>query len=73
MRRWRCRCSIPTGTRPMRNGFARSWPRACPQLEIILSSDICPEPGEYERAMTTIVCAYITPLVSRYIDRLQPG
>ncbi len=45
----------------------------CPDLEIILSSDICPEPGEYERAMTTIVCAYITPLVSRYLDRLQSG
>jgi N-methylhydantoinase A len=46
---------------------------SCPEVEVVLSSDICPEPGEYERAMTTIVCAYIAPLVSRYIDRLQAG
>jgi len=44
-----------------------------PGVRVMLSSDVCPEPGEYERAMTTIVCAYLAPLVDRYIDRLQAG
>jgi N-methylhydantoinase A len=46
---------------------------ANPDVEVMLSSEICPEPGEYERAMTTIVCAYLAPLVGRYLDRLADG
>ena len=58
-----------THEKRVREIVAETWP----QGEIVLSSDICPEPGEYERAMTTIVCAYIAPLVSRYVDRLLRG
>ena len=44
-----------------------------PGADIMLSSEVCPEPGEYERTMTTIVSAYISPLVGRYVDRLRAG
>src|SRR5262249_17345597 len=39
-------------------------------LSISLSSDICPEIREYERISTTVVNAYIKPLVASYLDRL---
>jgi N-methylhydantoinase A len=44
---------------------------AFPELPISLSSAICPELGEYERASTTVVNAYIRPVVSRYLTELQ--
>src|SRR2546423_4894760 len=44
-----------------------------PAADVMLSSEVCPEPGEYERTMTTIVSAYISPLVGRYVERLRAG
>jgi N-methylhydantoinase A len=44
-----------------------------PDVDVMLSSEVCPEPGEYERTMTTIVSAYISPLVGRYVERLRAG
>jgi len=35
-----------------------------------VSSDVCPELGEYERTSTTVVNAYIGPPVARYLERL---
>jgi N-methylhydantoinase A len=42
-----------------------------PGLPISLSSDVAPEIREYERASTTVVNAYVLPLVKAYIDRLE--
>lgn len=42
-----------------------------PEVAICLSSEICPEIGEYERASTTCVNAYVMPAVARYVDGLQ--
>ncbi len=41
-----------------------------PNLPISLSSEILPEYREYERTATTVINAYVQPLVSRYLARL---
>ncbi|WP_439588713.1 hydantoinase/oxoprolinase family protein [Hydrogenophaga sp.] len=38
---------------------------------ISLSCDVSPEMGEYERTSTTLINAYVQPLVSSYLDRLE--
>jgi N-methylhydantoinase A len=42
-----------------------------PDLHISLSSDILPEYREYERTATTVLNAYVAPLMSGYLRRLQ--
>jgi N-methylhydantoinase A len=42
-----------------------------PTLPISLSSAILPEYREYERTATTVINAYVQPLVARYLERLQ--
>lgn len=42
-----------------------------PDLPITLSSDLLPEHREYERTATTVVNAYVRPLVGRYLARLD--
>lgn len=39
-------------------------------ISISLSSDILPEYREYERTVTTVINAYVAPLMSRYLSRL---
>lgn len=40
-------------------------------VPISVSSELLPEYREYERTSTTVVNAYVAPLVSRYLDRLD--
>jgi N-methylhydantoinase A len=42
----------------------------CPDLPLSLSSAILPEYREFERTATTVVNAYVQPLVARYLGRL---
>jgi 5-oxoprolinase (ATP-hydrolysing)/N-methylhydantoinase A len=42
-----------------------------PQLPVCISSDVSPEIREYERTSTTVVNAYVLPLVDRYIRRID--
>lgn len=42
-------------------------------LYFTLSSDLLREIGEYERTSTTVLNAYLMPVVSRYLDRLRSG
>lgn len=42
-----------------------------PDLPLSLSSDILPEYREYERTATTVINAYVRPLVARYLHRLD--
>ena len=42
-------------------------------LHISLSSDILPEYREFERTATTVINAYVAPLMSRYLERLVAG
>ncbi len=40
---------------------------------VSLSSDVLPEYREYERTSTTVINAYVTPLMSRYLSNLEGG
>src|SRR5215469_4196201 len=45
--------------------------QALPGVGVYLSCEVLPEIREFERASTTAVCAYVGPLLTRYLDRLQ--
>jgi N-methylhydantoinase A len=45
--------------------------KARPRLHVSVSSDVLPEVRLYERVSTTVVNAYVTPVLSRYLDSLQ--
>jgi N-methylhydantoinase A len=47
--------------------------RLRPLLNVSLSSEIMPEYREYERASTTVINAYLAPVVDSYLGRLQAG
>ncbi|WP_420642837.1 hydantoinase/oxoprolinase family protein [Candidatus Leptofilum sp.] len=49
------------------------WAQAGDTLHISLSSDILPEYREYERTATTVINAYVAPLMTRYLRRLSAG
>ena len=40
---------------------------------VSLSSEVLPEYREYERTSTTVINAYVAPLMSRYLTRLEEG
>ena len=42
-----------------------------PGIPISLSNRICPEYREYERASTTVMNAYLAPIMDRYLDDLE--
>jgi N-methylhydantoinase A/oxoprolinase/acetone carboxylase beta subunit len=44
-----------------------------PEVNVSLSSEILREQREYERSATTVVNAYVRPLMSSYIDRIRTG
>ncbi len=44
-----------------------------PEVHVSLSVDILPEYREYERTATTVINAYVAPLMSRYLARLAAG
>ena len=45
--------------------------RRLPGIPISLSNRICPEYREYERASTTVMNAYLAPIMERYLDDLE--
>ncbi len=56
----------------------QSWQResgraSYPAFFISLSSEILPEYREYERTATTVINAYVAPLMSRYLQELARG
>ena len=42
----------------------------CPKTEVIISSEVCPIDGEYERMTTTVVNGLLKPILSQYLDSL---
>src|SRR5205823_3047714 len=44
-----------------------------PGVPVSLSSEILREQQEYERTATTVVNAYVRPLMARYVDDLRQG
>jgi N-methylhydantoinase A len=45
--------------------------RELPDVSISRSSDVLPQIKEYERVSTTVVNAYVRPIVRRYLERLE--
>jgi N-methylhydantoinase A len=41
-----------------------------PDVNVSLASDIAPQIGEFERSTTTVVNAFVAPVLSRYVDDL---
>ena len=50
---------------------AEALGRLVPDIPVSLSSRVLPEYMEYERTATTVINAYVKPLVQRYLHRLQ--
>jgi N-methylhydantoinase A len=44
---------------------------AMPNVQVSLSSDVLPQIKEYERVSTTVVNAYVGPLIEQYLGRLE--
>ena len=44
-----------------------------PDVSITLSSDVCPEIREYERASTACANSYVQPMMAGYLSRLRDG
>ena len=44
---------------------------ALPDLPVFLSSEVLPEIREFERTSTTAVCAYVGPVLTSYLQRLE--
>ena len=57
----------PAHERKVARRLRRAGLRAC------LSSDVLPEHREFERWSTTVVAASVTPLMDRYLGRLEAG
>ncbi|MFP6746103.1 MAG: hydantoinase/oxoprolinase family protein [Alphaproteobacteria bacterium] len=45
--------------------------RLAPDLPHCISADVLPEISEYQRTSTTVINAYVMPIVSRYLRRLS--
>ena len=44
-----------------------------PQVDVISSSTVCREWREYERTSTTVLSAYVLPVVKKYLGKLEAG
>ncbi|MCZ6677155.1 MAG: hydantoinase/oxoprolinase family protein [Candidatus Poribacteria bacterium] len=44
-----------------------------PRLPVSLSSNVLPERKEYERTATTVVNAYVRPIMERYLEAMRNG
>ncbi len=53
--------------------LARLVQDAAPNLPVSRSSEVLPEYREYERTMTTVLNAYVMPVVARYLQRIEAG
>lgn len=45
--------------------------RAAPSLSVVCSHEVAPEWREYERTSTTVIAAYIAPIVENYLAELE--
>jgi len=47
--------------------------QAVPGMHVTLSSEVLPEMREYERTSTTVINAYVMPVMKRYVESLEGG
>lgn len=51
--------------------LAHELRRLLPGVEVTASCEVCPEPGEFERATTTVANAFVRAPMSRYLTAVQ--
>ena len=67
-------CFINSYLNPVHERRAQELLRArFPALEVTASCDVLPEIKEYERTSTTVVNAYLLPIMRRYLEALTAG
>jgi N-methylhydantoinase A len=67
-------CLLHSYANPVHELMMRDIVRAkAPGLPCSVSCEVLPEIKEYERTSTTVVNAYVTPVVSRYLKALRKG
>ena len=67
-------CLLNSYANPVHEGAIRDavW-RKAPGLALSVSSEVLPEIKEYERTSTTVINAYVMPVVRRYLETLRTG
>jgi len=45
--------------------------RLAPELDVCLSSEVWPRPGEYERAINALLNVYVKPCMSSYLQQIE--
>src|SRR5262249_4252337 len=67
-------CLINSFTNPMHELTLKAIiRRRAPDLPLSVSCEVLPEIKEYERTSTTVVNAYVMPIVARYLRALRKG
>jgi N-methylhydantoinase A/oxoprolinase/acetone carboxylase beta subunit len=51
--------------------IARYIRECAPEIELSISSEVLPEVKEFERTSTTVINAYVKPVVARYLTQLE--
>ena len=69
--RSRYACCSRSCIRSTRRACARSCSRKCPDCSVSLSSEVLPQIREYYRLSTTVINAYLQPILARYIAQLD--
>lgn len=65
-------CLLNSYANPVHEQAIATWLRAvAPDLDLSISCEILPEIKEYDRTSTTVVNAYIRPVVRRYLQTLD--
>lgn len=65
-------CFINAYVNPAHENEAAALLReGCPGLPVTVSSELVPQIQEYERTSTTVINAYLRPVLERYAERLQ--
>jgi N-methylhydantoinase A len=67
-------CLINSYTNPVHEAQVKEIvARRAPALPLCISSEVLPEIKEYERTSTTVINAYVMPVVQRYLATLRKG
>ena len=68
--RSRSACSSPTSTRRTSGAIAERLRAELPEVHVSASHEVLAQFREYERCSTTVIDAYLSPLLGRYLGRL---
>ena len=71
--RWRSACSTHSCHPEHERRAAEIIREECPDVWVSISSVVLPQFREFERSMATVLNAYVTPHVSRYLRRSATG